>query len=151
MTPDQIALVQQSFAQVKPDADLVAVMFYDRLFALNPRLRPMFPAEMGEQRRKLMTMLATAVNGLRKLDALVPAVRELGRRHQSYGVRPDHYTDVGAALIETLRAGLGDAFTPELEAAWAAAYGLLAGAMQSGAEVQSAIHPDEEVLSSVTL
>lgn len=138
MTPDQITLVQQSFDLIRPDADAVAVMFYERLFALDPSLRAMFPAQMDEQRRKLMTMLGTAVGGLRKLDALVPAVQDLGRRHAGYGVRDEHYATVGAALIMTLREGLGAAFTPELEAAWGAAFTLLAGAMQVGAASRGA-------------
>jgi hypothetical protein len=37
MTPEQVALVQESFAKVAPIADQAAIMFYDRLFELAPR------------------------------------------------------------------------------------------------------------------
>ena len=133
MTPDQISLVQTSFAQVLPIADTAAALFYYNLFELDPSLRPMFRGDMAEQGRKLMTMLRVVVNGLTRLDQIVPAVQELGRRHARYGVRDEHYDTVGAALLSTLHQGLGDAFTPEVATAWATAYTLLAGTMKAAA------------------
>jgi len=85
---------------------------------------------MREQRRKLMTMLAMVVKGLERLDTLIPAVRALGERHAGYGVQDEHYATVGAALLWTLGQGLGDSFTPEVEAAWTVAYTVLADTMQ---------------------
>ena len=129
MTPERIALVQDSFRKVVPIAGLAADIFYDRLFETTPEVRPLFPADMTEQKGKLIQMLAIAVNGLTKLDEIVPAVRDLGRRHATYRVEPAHYDAVGAALLFTLGKGLGETFTPEVEAAWAETYGLLAGVM----------------------
>lgn len=134
MTPAQIALVQQTFDQVKPIAGVAAGLFYNRLFELDPALRPMFRGDMEEQGRKLMQMLSVAVAGLTRLDTLVPAVEALGRRHAGYGVKDEHYATVGAALLWTLGQGLGEAFTPEVEAAWATAYGLLSHVMQHADE-----------------
>lgn len=134
MTPDQIVLVQTSFARLVPQADAVAGAFYARLFQLDPTLRALFPAELGPQRAKLMQMLAAAVRGLDDLPALLPVVRSLGQRHAGYGVRPQHYATVGRALMDTLGSGLGSAFTPAMEQAWSAVYTALAGAMQAGAE-----------------
>src|SRR5215213_4933586 len=130
MTPEQIALVQISFAQVLPIADTAAALFYSRLFELDPSLKPLFKGDMAEQGRKLMTMIRVVVNGLNRLDELVPAVQELGRRHARYGVRDEHYDTVGAALLWTLSQGLGARFTSETEAAWATAYTLLAETMK---------------------
>ena len=135
MTPEQIMLVQTSFAQVLPIADTAAVLFYQRLFELDPSLRPMFRGDMHEQGHKLMSMLKLAVNGLTRLDQLVPAVQNLGRRHVGYGVRDEHYDTVASALLWTLRLGLGTAFTPAVEEAWVSAYTLLASTMKAaGAE-----------------
>jgi nitric oxide dioxygenase len=133
MTPEQVALVRTSFAEVAPIADEAAALFYDRLFRLDPALRPLFRTDLHAQGRALMGMLRVAVHGLDRLDELVPAVQALGRRHAAYGVRPAHYATVGAALLATLEQGLGPAFTAETRAAWAAAYALLAGAMQQAA------------------
>jgi nitric oxide dioxygenase len=133
MTPHQIDLVQQSFGEVKPIAAAAADLFYNRLFMLDPSLRPMFKGEMTRQGQMLMSMIGAAVNGLRNLDKLTPAVRQLGARHVDYGVRTEHYATVGSALMWTLEQGLGEKFTPEVRDAWAGAYQLLSEVMQLGA------------------
>jgi len=95
--------------------------------------------DMQEQGRKLMQMLSVAVAGLTRLDTLVPAVEALGRRHQGYGVKDEHYATEGAALLWTLGQGLGAEFTPDVEVAWSHAYGLLSGVMQNAVAVPMAV------------
>lgn len=135
MNPRQIALVQSSFLQVLPIADTAASLFYGRLFELDPSLRSMFQGDMTLQGRKLMTMIGMVVNSLNRMETILPTVRSLGRRHSSYGVEEQHYDTVGAALLWTLRQGLGEAFTLEVETAWAETYGLLANTMKTESEV----------------
>lgn len=135
MTPNQIALVQRSWTQVLPLAETAAQMFYERLFTLDPSLRPLFRGEMKEQGRKVMAMISMAVNGLTRLEQLVPAVQALGRRHAGYGVRDEHYATVGAALLWTLEQGLGNSFTPAVREAWTAAYGVLSSTMKDAAKL----------------
>lgn len=139
MNPEQITLVETSFAHALPVADAVAVRFYDRLFEIAPEMRALFPEDMREQRRKLMQMLTIVVEGLRNLDRLVPVAMDLGQRHAGYGVQDAHYQTVGAALLWTLAQSLGALFTPEVEDAWTAAYTLLAGTMQAGAQQASVV------------
>jgi nitric oxide dioxygenase len=133
MTPDQVKLVQQSFAKVAPISETAAVLFYDRLFEIAPSVKSMFPADMTEQRKKLMATLAVVVNGLGNLGSVLPAASALARRHVSYGAKAEHYPVVGAALLWTLEKGLGDSWTPEVAGAWTAAYGTLSGFMISEA------------------
>ena len=78
-------------------------------------------------------MIGVAVASLDRIDEIVPVVRMLGRRHVGYGVEPRHYDTVGAALLWTLKHGLGTAFTPEVREAWTAAYGTLASTMKAAA------------------
>jgi hemoglobin-like flavoprotein len=122
MTPDQIKLVQQSFAKVAPISEQAAELFYGRLFEIAPAVRAMFPNDMTEQRRKLMATLAIVVNGLSNLEMILPAASSLATRHVAYGAKPEHYPVVGAALLWTLEKGLGADWTPELAKAWTAAY-----------------------------
>jgi hemoglobin-like flavoprotein len=129
MTPEQVKLVQESFAKVAPISDTAAVLFYDRLFEVAPQVKAMFPADMTEQRRKLMATLAVVVNGLGHLESILPAASALATRHVAYGARPEHYPVVGGALLWTLEKGLGDGWTPEVAEAWTAAYGTLSGFM----------------------
>jgi hemoglobin-like flavoprotein len=133
MTPDQVKLVQQSFAKVAPISETAAMLFYDRLFEVAPKVKAMFPADMTEQRRKLMATLAAVVNGLGNLESVLPAASALAKRHVSYGARAEHYPVVGAALLWTLEKGLEDGWTPEVAEAWTAAYGTLSGFMISEA------------------
>jgi nitric oxide dioxygenase len=129
MTPDQVKLVQDSFAKVVPISEQAAVLFYDRLFEIAPQVKAMFPTDMTEQRKKLMGTLAVVVQGLSNLESILPAASALAKRHVSYGAKPAHYPVVGAALLWTLEKGLGDAWTPEVAEAWTAAYGTLSGYM----------------------
>jgi len=133
MDERQIELIRRSFAQVVPIQIQAATMFYARLFEIAPPLRGLFHGNMEEQGAKLMAMLGTVVANLDRLDEIVPAVRALGARHATYGVNDADYSPVAEALLWTLGQGLGDAFTPETEAAWAAAYAVLAGQMQAAA------------------
>lgn len=133
MTPAQINAVKTSFAAVVPIADQAGMLFYERLFTLDPSLRPLFKGNIEVQSKTLMQMIATAVNGLDQLETIVPAVRALGVRHADYGVIETHYQTVAEALLWTLQQGLGSAFTPEVSEAWVAAYTVLAETMKTAA------------------
>jgi hemoglobin-like flavoprotein len=136
MTPEQVHLVQDSFTKVTPIADKAADIFYDRLFAIAPEVRSLFPHDMAAQKKKLMQLLATAVANLHQVETILATVEDLGRRHASYGVTAEHYQPVAAALLWTLEQGLGPAFTPPVKDAWTAAYATLSGVMKkAGAQV----------------
>jgi len=133
MTPEQVKLVQESFAKVVPIADQAASMFYGRLFEIAPQVQPMFKGDMAAQRKKLMTTLAVVVNGLSNLDSVLPAASALAKKHVAYGVEPSHYNFVGEALLWTLERGLGPNWNTDVAGAWAGAYGTLSGYMISEA------------------
>ena len=131
MTPQDVERVQSTWAKVVPIRDTAATLFYGKLFDLDPSQKSLFKGDMTAQGDKLMTMIDVAVKGLTRLDAIVPAVKALGRRHVGYGVKPQDYDTVAAALLWTLGQGLGDDFTPEVKASWTEVYVLLATTMQS--------------------
>jgi hemoglobin-like flavoprotein len=142
-TETDLALVRSTFDLVVPIAGVAADMFYERLFYMAPSLRQMFPTDMRDQKRKLMVMLASAVQGLDNLDALAPQLMALGARHARYGVKDEHYKVVGEALIWTLERGLANAFTPEVERAWVRVFLLMAATMQAGADEAAAMQAAE--------
>ncbi|MBK1723236.1 globin family protein [Thiocystis violacea] len=133
MTPQSIALIRASWAKFKPLAEPAAQRFYDRLFVLYPETKPLFQEDMTEQRRKLMAMLDTAVDALDNLDAVLPALLDLGAQHACYGVTGPDYDKVADALLWTLSQELGTDFTPDVQAAWSEVYAALADAMRVGA------------------
>ena len=133
MNAQQIEVVQRTFALAAPLADEIAHSFYQRLFELDPALRPMFAGSMKQQGEKLMTVLAFVVRGLDHPATIIGAVQRLGERHVHYGVQAHHYATVGEALLWTLGEIFGPAFTPDVKGAWAAAYQLLSSVMQEAA------------------
>lgn len=138
MTPDQIDLVQDTFKRVVPIKEQAAELFYKRLFELDPSLEAMFTGDMRVQGQKLMSAIATVVGGLKSWEQVEPAVRQLGQRHVGYGVKPEHYETVAAALLWTLEQGLGDAFTGDVKAAWTTAYQAIAITMMDAAKAEAA-------------
>ena len=138
MTPQQVKAIQESFAKVAPISEQAAALFYGRLFEIAPTVKPLFRGDMQEQGRKLMATLGLVVDGLSNLESVLPAASRLAKRHVDYGVKPAQYEPVGAALLWTLQRGLGDQWTPELSAAWTAAYTILSDYMIGEAYGRSA-------------
>jgi hemoglobin-like flavoprotein len=142
VSPEQKVLVKETWQAVAPMADTAAQLFYDRLFEIDATTRPLFKkTNLPEQRRKLIQALTLVVQGLDHLEALVPTLADLGRRHAQHGVRDHHYETVGASLLWTLQQRLGSQWTPEAKAAWSSAYALLADVMR-GAAREPASAPD---------
>lgn len=129
LTREQIALVQESFSQVEAAGPHIADAFYDRLFEIAPQVRTLFPVDLSDQKGKLLAVLAAAVLSLHKIEAVVPVLKDLGRRHVNYGVEAEHYAPAGEALLWALERVLGDDFSPATKAAWTAAYKKVAGVM----------------------
>ena len=117
------------------DPVLVGDVFYTKLFSDHPRVEHLFHISKEEQARKLVDMLTLIVGRLDRLDGITEDIRQLGRRHMGYGVKPHHYAAVGDALMWTLQQGLGTEWNRELEAAWRSCFNLLAQTMlQAAAE-----------------
>jgi hemoglobin-like flavoprotein len=120
-----------------------AEFFYRHLFRVAPGLRPLFPADLYDQKRKLMAVVEGAVARLDQAEVLIPAVKALGARHAGYGITTEHYSVVGETLLWTLERSLGAAFTPDVKAAWTRTYAVLASTMQAGASEAAALRAAE--------
>jgi hemoglobin-like flavoprotein len=126
--------LETSFDAVAPHGDELVDVFYARLFATAPAVKALFAGtDLRRQRAALLGTLVLLRKSFRNLDAIVPKLRELGARHVAYGARPDHYPVVGEVLIASMAQVAGDAWRPEYERAWAAAFEIVAGAMLEGA------------------
>ena len=137
--PPHHTLVRESLKLISPRAERVASVFYEQLLARYPDLRKMFVrTDFARQGQALMWMIVWAVERLDKPDELIPRLHELGRRHDGYGVRAEHYDLVGECLLWALEAELGTTFDETLRQAWAEVYVLMATTMQQGDRVQDA-------------
>jgi len=133
MTPREKQLVRESFPAIREAAVPLALLFYGRLFQLNPALRPLFHQDISVQSRKLMDMLIAVVDSLDHFKELEPMLRAMGQRHAGYGVRLEHYATLKSALLWAFGQGLGAEFFPDVRAAWAAVIDAVSAAMMAGA------------------
>lgn len=133
MNAHKVALIQKSFEKIAALGPKAAEDFYAELFALDPSLRSMFSSDMAEQHRKLISALAYVVRSLPAPERILNSVENLARTHVDYGVKPEHYTFVGNALLRMLRNELGSEYTPELSEAWTEAFRKVARMMTAAA------------------
>ena len=137
MTLDLEAL-ETSFDLIATRGDELMDVFYARLFAAAPAVKPLFAAtDLQRQKTMLLGALVLLRKSLRDLDAIVPKLRDLGARHVAYGAERDPYPVVGEVLIASMAEIAGLAWTAEYERAWGEAFGIVAGAMLEGAEMMS--------------
>ncbi|HKF36296.1 MAG TPA: globin family protein [Ktedonobacteraceae bacterium] len=135
----QIEFLETSFQAIAPRGEAFVTAFYERLFTRFPQTRAFFAStNMQEQRKKLLGALALVIQNLRKPEVLASALQGLGQRHVAYGVQPEHYSIVGAVLLETFADLLGDDWTPAYHDAWAQAYQTVCTLMLEGANVAKA-------------
>jgi hemoglobin-like flavoprotein len=127
--------LETSFDLVAPRGDELMDVFYARLFAAAPAVKPLFAAtDLQRQKTMLLGTLVLLRKSLRDLEAIVPKLRDLGARHVAYGAEPEHYPVVGEVLIASMAEIAGPAWTADYERAWGEAFGIVAGAMIEGAE-----------------
>jgi hemoglobin-like flavoprotein len=121
------ALVRSTFEIILADSNTFTQVFYNRLFQLLPEARPLFHSNMDEQGPKLISMLVMLVRQLDQPETLVPGLQQLALRHVGYGVKREHYTAAGEALLWSLEKQTGSAFTAEVKSAWLGVYQFVTG------------------------
>jgi nitric oxide dioxygenase len=131
-------LLESSFQAIVLHGEAFVTAFYERLFMRFPETRAFFAAtDMSELRKKLQQTLALIVEHMQHPEVLDSMLRELGKRHVTYGIRPEHYPLVGTALLETFEDFLGKHWTQEHHDAWVKAYETVSSLMLKGAQEQS--------------
>jgi methyl-accepting chemotaxis protein len=142
-----INVLEASFDLVAPRRVELVERFYTHLFASAPEVRPLFAGtDMVRQRQMLLGTLVLLRQSLRDLDRLAPVLEAMGARHVPYGVRPDHYPLVGAALLAAFADIGGCAWRDEYTWAWGEVYQvvqeiMLRGAARSSASPESPSRP----------
>lgn len=133
MTPDQVHLIRKTYAILERYNDVAALIFYRRLFEIEPGLRSLFTSDIELQSRKLMDMLGSLIAMLESPAGLDAELRAMGVRHAGYGVKEEHYDPVGVALLDMLADTLGEECDAEVVAAWTELYSAVEAAMKAGA------------------
>jgi NAD(P)H-flavin reductase/hemoglobin-like flavoprotein len=138
---DDIGLLVESLQIIEDRADRAVGYFYASLFLENPELRGLFGAAMDTQRDRLFRALTESVRNMSDPERFQTFLHQLGRDHRKYGVRAEHYAQVGRALIAALRKYCEDVWVPELEGAWWRAYNYMAATMIEGAHEAATREP----------
>jgi nitric oxide dioxygenase len=129
MTDWKILAIKNSWSYLLLDSEEAGALFYEKLFELDPSLRPLFKHSLADQSKKLVDMLTLMIANLQCMDEMKEEINALAKRHEQYGTRPEHYQTVGLALIQTLEIQLADQWSPELAEAWQEVYAIWTEAM----------------------
>lgn len=130
--------IKDSFNALAPRGEELVDRFYERLFSDHPGVRPMFPDDMSQQKRHLLTSLGLIIKNLDNFGALEQPLKKLGARHAGYGAAPEHYPAVGGTLLSVMAEMAGPQWTAELAEDWGEAINAIAGVMLAGAAEASA-------------
>lgn len=135
-------LIQESFALVEESSDKVASHFYALLFLESPALRDMFPPMMDAQRDRLLSALTRVVRQIEEPGDFTEYLRQLGRDHRKFAVRPEHYDLLGRALLGAMKRFAKPGWTPQMDDAWTAALRLVSDTMIGAAREAARTTPD---------
>lgn len=103
--------------------------FYKRMFENHPELKNVFNQtnqRKGDQPKALANTVLAAAMYIDNLEAILPAVKQIGEKHRSLNIKPEQYPIVGENLLLAIKEVLGDAATDDIINAWGKAYGVIA-------------------------
>lgn len=144
----QSEILYDSFSKIELNIQNFATSFYDNLFIMYPKTKPLFAStNMEAQKQKLIDSLKAILVNIRYGDSLALLLRGLGARHVKYGALPEHYPAIGNALLETLGQYLKEEWTPSVKQAWVEAYDAITTLMLEGANYS----PEDVSLTSENL
>lgn len=129
---EQIALIKATVPVLVEHGNAITTVFYKNMLAAHPDLNDVFnvPNQLnGHQPRALAGALYAYAANIDNLGALGPAVELICNKHASLYIKPKDYKTVGKYLLEAMAEVLGEALTPDIHDAWAAAYWQLADLM----------------------
>jgi hemoglobin-like flavoprotein len=131
----ELETLETSFDLIAPRGEELVDVFYARLFETAPAVEPLFGhTDLQKQKAMLLATLVLLRKSLRDLESIAPKLRQLGARHVAYGALPEHYPVVAEVMLASMAEIAGEAWTDDVEAAWAGALGLVVTAMLEGAE-----------------
>ncbi|MCZ8512492.1 NO-inducible flavohemoprotein [Paenibacillus filicis] len=131
LSQQTIDIIKSTVPVLETHGTAITGRFYELLFTNYPELLHIFNhanQKQGRQREALANAVYAAALHIDNLPAILPVVKQIGHKHRSLGIRPEHYPIVGQTLLRAIKEVLGDAATEDILQAWANAYGVIAGA-----------------------
>jgi nitric oxide dioxygenase len=131
LSPKTIEIIKSTVPVLEVHGTAITKRFYEMLFTNHPELLNIFNhanQKQGRQQNALAGAVYAAAANIDNLAAIIPVVKQIGHKHRSLGILPEHYPIVGETLLAAIKDVLGDAATDEIINAWAEAYGVISGA-----------------------
>ncbi|XP_059375326.1 neuroglobin [Carassius carassius] len=139
-------LIRDSWESLGKNKVPHGIVMFTRLFELDPALLALFnystncgvapeclsSPEFLEHVTKVMLVIDAAVSHLDDLHSLEDFLLNLGKKHQTVGVKTQSFTLVGESLLYMLQSSLGPAYTTPLRQAWLNLYSIVVSAMTRG-------------------
>ncbi len=134
MEQAMIERLESSFNLLAPRGPELVDRFYAHLFSENPGLRPMFPSDMSDQKKKLLASLVLVIENIRNTEKLGQPLHDLGARHVGFGTAPEHYPVVRDTLVSVMADMAGEAWNDQLTQDWNGALDFVSSVMLEGAK-----------------
>ena len=127
-----IQRLESSFNLLAPRGEELVDRFYANLFSKHPAVRPLFPANMAQQKSKLLASLVLVMKNLRDPNKLAGPLAEMGQRHEEYEAKTEHYPAVRDTLVAVMADMAGDAWNDQLTSDWNGAIDFVSSALLAG-------------------
>ncbi|AJY74751.1 NO-inducible flavohemoprotein [Paenibacillus beijingensis] len=141
-----IQIIKSTVPVLEVHGTAITKRFYQMMFSSHPELLNIFNhanQKQGRQQTALANAVYAAAVNIDKLEAILPAVKQIAHKHRSLGVKAEHYPIVGQHLLAAIKDVLGDAATEEILQAWADAYGVIADAF-IGIEAEMYVQSEQQ-------
>lgn len=124
------AIVKATVPLLESGGEALTTHFYKLMLSEYPVVRPLFNQAnqaSGDQPRALANGVLMYARHIDQLEQLGGLVNQIINKHVALQILPEHYPIVGACLLRAIEEVLGkEIATPEVIAAWGAAYQQLA-------------------------
>ncbi len=126
-------LLEESFSKLAQNGTKLVKQFYDELFKRHPGVEPLFKSsKRADQEKKLLNALKLVVKNVNQPDKLAKALETLGKNHESYGAKAEHYPLVKAVLLDVMKRLAGNDWTESVSETWDLAIQTVAELMLNG-------------------
>lgn len=130
LNAEQRAIIKATVPLLETGGETLTTHFYKMMISEYPEVRPLFNQAhqaSGDQPRALANGVLMYARHIDQLEQLGGLVGQIINKHVALQILPEHYPIVGSCLLRAIEEVLGkEIATPEVIAAWAAAYGQLA-------------------------
>lgn len=139
-----IDIIKSTVPVLEEFGEAITTRFYTMMFQNHPELLNIFNhanQKQGRQQQALANAVYAAAANIDNLENILPVVNQIGEKHRSLGVKPEHYPIVGKYLLLAIQDVLGEAAAPEIIDAWEKAYGVIADVF---IQVEKTMYDDAE-------